>query len=114
MKPGTRVVRIGPGSKERCAVSVCLNQDHPVRTLRPDQTLDTVGLYCPLPIIKTAERMKRMADGTILKILSDDRVILVDMPAWCRSTGNEYMGSLQEGPEYHLFVRKHSPREAGR
>lgn len=95
-------------------MSVCRNQEAQAPTLWPDETLDTVGLYCPLPIIKTAERMKRMADGAILKVLSDDRVILVDMPAWCRSTGNEYLGSLQEGPEYHLLVRKHSPREAGR
>jgi len=75
-------------------------------SLHPDETLDTVGLYCPVPIIKTAERMKRMTSKTILEILSDDRVILIDMPAWCRSTGNEYLGHRQDGSEYHLFVRK--------
>ena len=51
-------------------------------------------------------KMKTMAGGGILEILSDDRVILIDMPAWCRSTGNTYLGSLQNGGEYHLFVRK--------
>lgn len=74
--------------------------------MQSDDVLDTVGLYCPLPIIKTAERMKGLGPGAILEVLSDDRVILVDMPAWCRSTRNEYLGSRQEGGEYHLFVRK--------
>ena len=71
-----------------------------------DEVLDTVGLYCPVPIIKTAERIKRMEPGRTLEILSDDRVILIDMPAWCRSTGHEYLGHRQEGGEYRLFVRK--------
>jgi TusA-related sulfurtransferase len=72
----------------------------------PDAVLDTVGLYCPIPIIKTAERMKSMEHGGILEILSDDRVILIDMPAWCRSTGNTFLGSRQDEAEYHVFVRK--------
>jgi tRNA 2-thiouridine synthesizing protein A len=76
--------------------------------IRSDEVLDTVGLYCPLPIIKTAARIKELAPGTVLEVLSDDRVILIDMPAWCRSTRNEYLGSRQDGDEYHLFVRKRS------
>jgi TusA-related sulfurtransferase len=68
--------------------------------------LDTVGLYCPVPIIKTADRMKKLAPGAVLEVLSDDRVILVDMPAWCRSTGHEYLGARQDGTEYRLLLRK--------
>lgn len=71
-----------------------------------DEILDTVGLYCPVPILKTAERIRRMEAGRTLGILSDDRVILVDMPAWCRSMGHDYLGYRQEGEEYRLFVRK--------
>ncbi|MEK7283393.1 MAG: sulfurtransferase TusA family protein, partial [Acidobacteriota bacterium] len=70
------------------------------------EVLDTVGLYCPVPIIRTAERIKKMEAGRILGVVSDDRVILIDMPAWCRSTGHEYLGHTQEGTEYRLFVRK--------
>ena len=74
--------------------------------MRSDEVLDTVGLYCPLPIIKTAERLKGLAPGTVLEVLSDDRVILIDMPAWCRSTGNDYLGHRHDRGEYRLFVRK--------
>ena len=80
------------------------NPDRP----EPDAVLDTVGLFCPVPIIRTAERMKRLETGRVLEIQSDDRVILIDMPAWCRSTGNDYLGSRQDGGEYRLYVRKGS------
>ncbi|HEX9426841.1 MAG TPA: sulfurtransferase TusA family protein [Candidatus Polarisedimenticolia bacterium] len=73
---------------------------------RPDAVLDTVGLYCPVPIIRTAEKMKALEPGAVLEVLSDDRVILIDMPAWCRSTRNQYLGSRRAGSEYHLFIRK--------
>ncbi|MGH2668370.1 MAG: sulfurtransferase TusA family protein [bacterium] len=75
-------------------------------TVRADAVLDTVGLYCPVPIIKTAERIRKMPAGAVLEVLSDDRVILVDMPAWCRSTGHEYLGARQDGTEYRLLLRK--------
>ena len=72
----------------------------------PQQVLDTVGLYCPVPIIKTAERIRQMDRGEVLEVLSDDRVILIDMPAWCRSKGHEYLGHFERHDEMHLLVRK--------
>ena len=71
-----------------------------------DERLDTVGLYCPIPILRTAERIRAMSAGRTLEVLSDDRVILIDMPAWCRSNGHEYLGHRRDGGEYRLFVRK--------
>lgn len=71
-----------------------------------DEVLDTVGLYCPIPIIRTAEKMKCLNGGAVLEVISDDRVILIDMPAWCRSTGNAFLGSRRDGDEYRLLVRK--------
>ena len=41
-----------------------------------------------------------------IEVLSDDRVILIDMPAWCRSMGHGFLGARQEGEELHLFIRK--------
>jgi TusA-related sulfurtransferase len=74
--------------------------------LSADATLDTLGLYCPMPIIKTAERLGTLASRAILEVVSDDRVILEDMPAWCLSTGHEYLGFREEPGEWRLFVRR--------
>jgi TusA-related sulfurtransferase len=82
----------------------------PAPEARPDAVLDTVGLFCPVPIIRTAERILGLQAGEVLEVLSDDRVILIDLPAWCRSRGHTYLGSRLEGSEYHLFVRKGDER----
>jgi tRNA 2-thiouridine synthesizing protein A len=68
--------------------------------------LDTFGLLCPMPIIKTAARMKQLQTGEVLKILSDDPGVLEDMPAWCITSGNELVQIEEIGEEYHLYVRK--------
>lgn len=74
--------------------------------MKADATLDCVGLYCPMPIIQTMEKAKELAPGQVLEIIADDRGILTDMPAWCKSTGNEYLGSEEKDGEYHVYIRK--------
>ena len=74
--------------------------------LEADCRLDTLGLFCPVPIVRTAETIRRMGAGEVLEVLSDDRVILLDMPAWCRSTGHRFLGMRRDGATLRLFVRK--------
>jgi tRNA 2-thiouridine synthesizing protein A len=68
--------------------------------------LDTFGLLCPMPIIKTAARIKKMQQGEVLKVLSDDPGILEDMPAWCVTSGNELITIEESDGEFHAYVRK--------
>ncbi len=69
--------------------------------------IDTRGLYCPVPILRTRDRLKQVASGVVLEVVSDDAVILRDMPAFCRSHGHEYLGHT-EGVrgELRLKLRK--------
>jgi TusA-related sulfurtransferase len=68
--------------------------------------LDTFGLLCPMPIIKTAAKMKELKRGDVLQVMSDDPGIKEDMPAWCISSGNELVSLEDRGDEFHAFVRK--------
>src|SRR5687767_2277102 len=68
--------------------------------------LDTFGLLCPIPIIKTAAKMKELNPGDILKVLSDDPGIKEDMPAWCITSGNELVFLEEQDDEFHVYVRK--------
>ena len=72
----------------------------------PDDILDTLGLYCPVPVWEAAKRLRQMPMGSVLEVLSDDEGIVEDMPTWCRRTGNEYLGLRQDGEDYHVFVRR--------
>jgi len=74
--------------------------------MKADQTLDCIGLYCPMPIVKTAQKIKEMKSGDVLEIIADDKGIKQDMPAWCQTTGNEYLGMEETGGEIKVYVKK--------
>jgi tRNA 2-thiouridine synthesizing protein A len=74
--------------------------------VKSDSTMDCVGLYCPMPIAKTALRMKQLKVGEVLEVIADDKGIKMDLPAWCKTTGHEFLGMEEKGTEIHLFVRK--------
>ncbi len=74
--------------------------------MEADAVLDCLGLYCPMPIVKTAQKIKELEPGQVLEVLSDDRGIVSDMPAWCGKTGNECLGVTESDGEFHAFVRR--------
>ena len=74
--------------------------------MKADHTLDCIGLYCPMPIVKTARKIKEIAPGEVLEVLSDDTGIKSDMPAWAKKTGNEYLGVEEGEGEIKVYVRK--------
>ena len=75
-----------------------------------DVVLDTLGLFCPMPIIKTSKKVKQLTIGQVLEVISDDEGIIKDMPAWCETTGHEYLGLEEERNDgsihYKAYVRK--------
>ncbi len=74
--------------------------------MKADETLDCVGLYCPMPIVNTTKKMKELKKGQVLEVLSDDEGIKEDMPSWCRTTGNEFLDIQEEDGIYRVFVKK--------
>jgi len=74
--------------------------------MKADATLDCVGLYCPMPIFHTANKLKELEAGQVLEILAGDEGIKEDMPAWCRATGNELLGIEEEAGEYKVYIKK--------
>ncbi|HUJ16450.1 MAG TPA: sulfurtransferase TusA family protein [Nitrospirota bacterium] len=77
-----------------------------VNDIKPDAVLDCVGLACPMPILKTSNKIKELKSGQVLEVQADDDGIEKDMPAWCKMTGHEYLGLTKQAGEYHVFVRK--------
>ena len=74
--------------------------------LQIDRSLDCLGLFCPMPIVKTREAMKTMAVGQILEMVSDDPASEADMKSWTKRTGNELLAVTKDGPIYRFLVRK--------
>ena len=74
--------------------------------IKPDVVHDVTGTYCPVPIAETAKQVKEMEIGQVLELIADDPGVVEDIPAWCNSTGQEFLGMYEEDGEYHLFVKK--------
>ena len=74
--------------------------------MKADESLDCVGLYCPMPIVMTTQKIKELETGKILEVVADDKGIKKDMPAWCKTTGHEFMGMEEEGSEIRVYVKK--------
>jgi tRNA 2-thiouridine synthesizing protein A len=74
--------------------------------MKADESIDCFGLMCPMPIIKTAQKIKQMKVGQVLEIVATDQGIKQDMPAWCKTTGNECLGSEEHSGEIKVYVKK--------
>ena len=67
--------------------------------------LDVRGLICPLPVIRTQDRIKHLPAGTLLDIVATDPGAMHDIPAWCRVHGHQVLDMQQHDREIRIRVR---------
>ncbi|MCS7083501.1 MAG: sulfurtransferase TusA family protein [Aquificaceae bacterium] len=75
-------------------------------TITPDKSLDTSGLNCPLPVLKTKKAMEGLQSGQILEVISTDPGAKADIPAFCNRTGHQLLETVEEGGKYIFYLRK--------
>ena len=74
------------------------------------ESLDTRGLLCPLPVIRTQNRVRDLQPGSLLSVIATDPGTLQDIPAWCRVHGHELLetetveGQGEDGPGWGGLV----------
>ena len=71
-----------------------------------DRHLDCLGLFCPMPILKTRDAIRGLAVGELLEMRSDDPASEADMKSWAGRTGHELVSIDQHGTVFHFVVRK--------
>jgi tRNA 2-thiouridine synthesizing protein A len=75
-------------------------------TSPPDQTLDTSGLVCPIPILMAKKKLTAMAPGNTLEIFATDPAAANDFEAFCRATGNALVASGVRGETSWFLIRR--------
>jgi len=76
------------------------------KVVNVDRQIDCIGLFCPMPIVKTREAIREMTVGQILEMYSDDPASDADMKTWAERSGHELIGVSREGAVYRFLVRK--------
>jgi tRNA 2-thiouridine synthesizing protein A len=73
----------------------------------PDAVLDARGLLCPLPVVRTRERMKTLEPEARLDVVADDPLARLDLKAFCAREGHLYLGEREEpGGGWRVALRK--------
>ena len=68
------------------------------------ETLDTRGLLCPLPVIRTQDAIKHLTNGTKLEVLASDPGTLHDIPAWCPVHAHELSHCEESEGELRFMI----------
>jgi len=70
------------------------------------ETLDALGLLCPLPVLKARKRLKSMPAGTVLRILADDPAAVIDIPHFCAETGHKLLSQVESADHQVYLIQK--------
>ncbi len=71
-----------------------------------DRELDTRGLVCPLPILRTKQSLAAMVSGQVLKIVSTDPAAEIDFQVFAEQTGNTLLSMSELDMEFVFFLKK--------
>jgi tRNA 2-thiouridine synthesizing protein A/cysteine desulfurase len=69
--------------------------------------LDCRTSVCPAPIIELGRHIGDVPVGETVGVVACDAAARVDVPAWCRMTGHEYVGeeSADDGVPRYIVRR---------
>lgn len=57
--------------------------------------LDARNSLCPMPVIKTQNKVNELQPGDTLEVTSTDPGALNDIPAWCRINGHDIIDTSE-------------------
>ena len=70
-----------------------------------DHQLDARNSLCPMPVIKTQNKVNELEAGDTLTVTCTDPGALSDIPAWCRINGHEIINTEETGNEVIIRIR---------
>ena len=68
------------------------------------ETLNARRLLCPLPVIRTQDKVKQLKAGDQLEVICTDPGVMQDIPAWCRINGHKVLETKSCNHEYIIIL----------
>lgn len=70
-----------------------------------DKLLDTQGLNCPMPVLKTRKVLGEMKSGETLEVLATDPGSVADFRALCEAGKHTLLEQTETGGTYRFLIR---------
>lgn len=67
-------------------------------------SLNAKRMLCPMPVIKTQDKVNSLDSGDILEVVCTDPGALNDVPAWCRINGHKVIETSQKDDEVFILI----------
>jgi tRNA 2-thiouridine synthesizing protein A len=71
-----------------------------------DTEIDTSGLNCPLPLLKTKRALASMQVGERLRIIATDRAAFIDIPVYCEISVHQLIDSSEIDDKLIFVIEK--------
>lgn len=66
--------------------------------------LDARRMFCPMPVIRSQDKVNELKPGDTLEVVSTDPGALNDIPAWCRINGHKVIETREENDEVFVVI----------
>ena len=67
-------------------------------------SLDAKRMLCPMPVIRTQDKIKTLSVGDVLEVVCTDPGALQDVPAWCRINGHKVLETKETEDEVFIII----------
>jgi tRNA 2-thiouridine synthesizing protein A len=67
--------------------------------------LEARNTLCPMPVIKTQNKIAELQPGDTLEVICTDPGALNDIPAWCRINGHTVKESHENDDEVIIIIQ---------
>lgn len=70
------------------------------------KVVDARGSACPGPLLEAKKGIGAVSVDEVLEVWSGSNETCDNLSRWCKKTGNDYLGCLDEGAYVRVFVRR--------
>ena len=68
--------------------------------------LDTLGLYCPEPIMMLHSKVSEMVAGELVQVVASDPATQRDIPKFCLYLEHDLLEEYEQDGKYYYVIKK--------
>ena len=76
------------------------------KEVKPNRTLDCLGLYCPEPVFRVRLELDKMKVGEVMEVLADDPAAEEDIKSLVKRLEQELLNTSKEGNKLRFLIKK--------